>query len=71
MRAQGFGGHLSGENIAAGQQEAPEVVAAWVKSPGHCRNRDARRFSGAGVGVALRHASESGIYWVQNFGGCP
>jgi len=27
-----------GENIAAGQLSAAEVVAGWLNSPGHCRN---------------------------------
>ena len=58
-------GHPSpgGENIAAGQESAEEVVQAWMDSPGHRRNILNCAFTSIGVGHDPR-----GDYWVQNFG---
>lgn len=52
-----------GENIAAGQETAAEVVAAWMDSPGHRRNILDCDFATIGVGYDPR-----GHYWVQDFG---
>lgn len=58
-------GHPSpgGENIAAGQETADEVVAAWMESPGHRRNILDCSFTSIGVGY-----DPDGDHWVQNFG---
>lgn len=58
-------GHPSpgGENIAAGQESAEEVVQAWMDSPGHRRNILDCDFAAIGVGHDPR-----GDHWVQNFG---
>lgn len=50
-----------GENIAKGQTSIEEVVAGWLKSPGHCKNIMNANFTQMG---AARFAST----WVQNFG---
>jgi len=56
-----------GENLAAGQESAVEVVAAWVESDDHCANLMNPRFRHIGVGLY-----ESGVgydrHWVQHFG---
>ncbi len=52
-----------GENIAAGQDGAAEVVDAWMNSPGHRRNILDCDFVSIGVGFDAR-----GNQWVQNFG---
>jgi uncharacterized protein YkwD len=55
-----------GENIAMGQRSPAEVVAAWLRSPGHRANIDAADFRVTGVGVAV---SRAGVpYWTQTFG---
>ena len=65
----GYVGYCAlGENIAGGQTSPAEVVAGWMKSPGHranLLNPDFRE-----VGVAYVHApnSEYQDYWVQDFG---
>lgn len=51
-----------GENIARGQSDAAAVMAAWMSSPGHCRNIMNPSFTE--IGVALRNP---GRYWVQKF----
>ena len=50
-----------GENIAAGYQTEQEVIAGWLKSPGHCKNIMNRNYQEMGVGRA-------GNYWTQAFG---
>lgn len=52
-----------GENIAQGQQNAREVVTAWLNSPGHRRNIEDCSFTTIGVGLA-----GAGEYWTQDFG---
>lgn len=68
MKSAGYSSRMTAENIAAGQQTATEVVAGWLKSPGHCRNILKPEFREIGVGVDIKLTSEKGIYWVQNFG---
>jgi hypothetical protein len=58
-----------GENLAVGYRTAAEVVAAWMKSPGHranILNPDFRE-----IGVAYWKAANdipNDTYWVQEFG---
>lgn len=54
-----------GENVAAGQTEATEVVDTWLDSPGHCRNLMDPRFKETGIAVALNQDDDKVIYWVQ------
>jgi uncharacterized protein YkwD len=55
-----------GENIAAGQDTAADVMAAWIASAPHRENLQGAAFRAIGVGVA---ADASGrLYWVQDFG---
>lgn len=63
----GYKFQLTGENIALGPESAEEVVAGWLKSPGHCANIMEPRFRDIGVGVATGRGRGK-IYWVQTFG---
>ena len=54
-----------GENIAAGQRTAQEVMAGWLRSPGHRANIEYPGFAAIGVGVA---DSARGRFWTQDFG---
>jgi uncharacterized protein YkwD len=65
LTAAGFAWSAYGENIAAGQRTPREVMAAWLDSPGHCRNLMTPIFTVAGYGVAT---ASDGPYWVQDFG---
>jgi uncharacterized protein YkwD len=56
---------LGGENIARGQQTAADVMAAWMKSPGHRANILNCAFHFLGVGVYL---GSGGPWWTQDFG---
>jgi uncharacterized protein YkwD len=49
-----------GENIATGYTNEREVVDAWIKSPGHCKNIMSEAYKEMGV-------SRVGNYWTQEF----
>jgi uncharacterized protein YkwD len=74
MRAAGWSGRMSGENIFGGEKNggtlsAAEVVDGWMRSPGHCSNIMNPRFKTIGVGYAAAPHSRLGNYWTQDFGG--
>jgi uncharacterized protein YkwD len=62
IRAAGFTGRATGENIASGFTSARSVFRGWMNSPGHRRNIRSRLFNQVGFGKV-------GTYWVTNFGG--
>jgi uncharacterized protein YkwD len=64
----GYRWRSTGENIAAGQRNAEEAVAGWIKSPGHCANLMDPGFAEMGAAVAVNSRSEMGMYWAQEFG---
>ncbi len=57
-----------GENLAAGQMSAEEVVQGWLKSPGHCANLMQADFTEMGLAYAINLQAAAGIYWAQVFG---
>jgi uncharacterized protein YkwD len=57
-----------GENVAAGQLSAKEVVGGWIKSPGHCSNIMDGDFTEMGIAFVVDNKSKLGIYWAQVFG---
>jgi len=63
----GYGWRAVGENIAAGQSTAAQVVAEWLDSPRHCANLMDPDYSEMGVAYAVDPQSEAGIYWAQLF----
>ncbi|GGR77618.1 CAP domain-containing protein [Deinococcus sedimenti] len=54
------------ENIAAGQQTPKEVVDAWLRSPGHCRNIMGD-FTLIGLSYVQRPGTKFKNYWTQVF----
>ena len=54
------------ENIAAGAESPREVVAGWMRSPGHRAKILGRGHSETGVGYW--NGGPQGSYWVQDFG---
>jgi uncharacterized protein YkwD len=64
----GYAWRASGENVAAGQQDADAVVRAWLESPGHCATLMGPHFTEMGIGFALAPGQNPGIYWAQTFG---
>jgi len=57
-----------GENIAAGQGSAEQVVAGWLASPGHCANIMNPGFTEMGAAYATSEGGAAGSYWTQVFG---
>jgi uncharacterized protein YkwD len=55
--------HAAGENIAAGQKSAAEVVKDWMNSPGHKANI-LGDYKYIGVGVVEKNGR---LYWSQEF----
>jgi uncharacterized protein YkwD len=64
----GYRWRVVGENIAAGQGSAKQVVAGWLASPGHCENIMSREFAEMGAAYAINPHSALEIYWTQAFG---
>jgi len=56
-----------GENVAAGQRDAAEVVKEWLESPGHCANIMGPQFTEMGVAVVAAPQSDLRIFWAQVF----
>jgi uncharacterized YkwD family protein/spore coat assembly protein SafA len=65
MKAFKISYQAAGENIAAGQPTAEQVMKGWMESPGHRKNILSPQFTEMGVGYAqggsYRH------YWTQMF----
>jgi len=57
-----------GENIAGGQLTPEEVVADWMKSPGHRANLLNPNFREIGVAHLVGTHTHYKHYWVQDFG---
>lgn len=55
-----------GENIAAGQTTAKQVVQGWMRSDGHRKNMLNQRFTEVGFGIA--RDSNGRLVWVTDFG---
>ena len=64
----GYSYHMTGENIAAGQMNPEDALAAWIKSPDHCANLMNPGFTEMGVAYAVDSRSDMGVYWTQVFG---
>jgi len=67
-REQGYAWRAIGENIAAGQGSARQVVAGWLASPGHCANILSPDFREMGAAYAVNPRATMEIYWTQVFG---
>jgi uncharacterized protein YkwD len=57
-----------GENIAAGQESADEVMAGWLASPGHCANIMNRWFTEMGSAYAVGGGRGGRPYRTHVFG---
>jgi uncharacterized protein YkwD len=62
LRRCGYRWRSYGENLAAGQSSAEEVVAAWMASPGHRRNILNAKVREIGIGHTYR-ANDPGRYY--------
>ncbi|MCB9849278.1 MAG: CAP domain-containing protein [Phycisphaerales bacterium] len=65
LTTAGYIYYAMGENLAAGQASADEVVADWLASDAHRANILSPEWRE--VGIAVREGGEHGWYWVQEF----
>lgn len=65
LTSAGYIYYAMGENIAAGQSTADEVVRDWLASELHRANIMSPDWRD--VGIAVRRGGEYGWYWVQEF----
>jgi uncharacterized protein YkwD len=63
----GYAWRGSGENVAAGQRTAEEVVEAWLDSPGHCATLMEPKFTETGIAFALAPGKNPDVYWTLVF----
>lgn len=66
--AQDYAWKRIGENVAAGQGSAQQVVDGWLSSPGHCANIMNEEFTEMGAAYATNPAADATIFWTQVFG---
>ncbi|MEJ6020642.1 CAP domain-containing protein [Ramlibacter sp. PS4R-6] len=57
-----------GENVASGQTTPQDVVADWLRSPGHCANLMNPDYSEMGVAYGVNMNAEAVVFWAQAFG---
>ena len=66
IAAQGYNFVSWGENIAAGQQTANDVISAWLNSPGHRDNMRGGSFTDAAIGfVSAGPNANFSTYWTM------
>jgi uncharacterized protein YkwD len=61
LGATGYEASAWAENVAAGQQDATTVVAAWLDSPGHCANIMFADYTEFGAGIDRNTSGKR--YW--------
>ena len=67
VQRRGYAARSVGENVAAGQGSAEQVVADWIASPGHCENLMVPAYTEMGAGYVVDLRSAAVIYWTQVF----
>jgi len=65
IKRVGYSFQSAGENVAFGFDQVDEVMAGWMKSPGHRRNI-LGKYAEIGVGHATAQSGAS--YWCVTFG---
>ena len=65
MKKFGVSYSYAGENIAAGQKTASDVMNSWMNSSGHRANILNKNYTQIGIGYVT--GGSYGTYWVQQF----
>jgi uncharacterized protein YkwD len=55
-----------GENVAAGQDTADDVMVSWLSSAGHCANIMNAKFTEMGIASAVNARDDFGVYWTMS-----
>lgn len=69
LHEAGISYNAAGENIAAGQRDAAEVLNSWMNSEGHRANILDEDFTHLAAGHDYNSSTPYGDYWVQMFTG--
>lgn len=69
LKAFGYTGPTSGEDIAGGEDTAAATIQQWESSPPHRANLLNAKFKVMGVARAHDDGSLLGWYWTADFGG--
>jgi len=56
------------ENVGAGQKNLPEIIKAWMKSPGHCVNIMSPKFREMALSKADNKGSYYKTFWTLDLG---
>lgn len=67
IEATGYRFRSAGENVAAGQPSAQEVMSDWMRSAGHRANILDCTYREIGVGYASNPGGRLRHYWAQEF----
>jgi uncharacterized protein YkwD len=67
-QAQSYEWRAIGENIAAGQNTAEEVIEGWLESPGHCRNLMNENYTEVAVACVQNVNTDYHNYWTNVLG---
>ena len=67
VTATAYNWSVVGENIAGGYDDVETVMAAWLESPGHCRNIMDPRFTEFAVYRVDATNADYANYWTQVF----
>lgn len=65
LDSQGYRWTAAAENVASGQPDLTQVLAAWMGSSSHCANLLAPAHRD--VGLACRRAADGQLYWTAVF----
>ncbi len=66
--AQSYDWVAIGENIAAGQETAQEVIEGWLSSEGHCRNLMSSNYTEIAVACIADENTDYTRYWTNVLG---
>ena len=67
VEKSGYRYRATGENLAGGQLNPEDAMAAWINSPAHCANLMNPAFTEMGAAFAIDGKSKMGVYWTQLF----
>jgi uncharacterized protein YkwD len=68
LRSVGYAAASAGENLAAGQNDFGDTLAAWLDSPRHCANLMAREYRDVGLACVQRRGTRYERFWVAHLG---
>jgi uncharacterized protein YkwD len=68
LRDAGYAARRAGENLAAGQTNLDDTLAAWLASPAHCANLMRSDFRDVGLACVQRRGSRHERFWVAHLG---